>query len=32
LRDDVLIVVRMLHDKRDSGAILAGQTIEEPGT
>ena len=32
LRDDVLIVVRMLHDKRDSGAILVGQTIEEPGT
>jgi hypothetical protein len=25
-------VVRMLHDKRDTGAILAGQTTEEPGT
>jgi toxin ParE1/3/4 len=31
LRSDLLIVVRILHGKRDIGKILQGQTLEDPG-
>lgn len=31
-RRDVLMIIRVLHDKRDIGAILAKQTIENPDT
>ena len=30
VRDELLIVVRVLHDKRDVAAILGGQDVEEP--
>ena len=29
-RPDLLTIVRVLHSKRDGGAILAGQELEEP--
>jgi toxin ParE1/3/4 len=31
MQPDLLIVVRILHDKRDTDALLEGQDIQEPG-
>jgi toxin ParE1/3/4 len=30
VREDTVMVVRILHDKRDIGAILEKQTIDDP--
>jgi toxin ParE1/3/4 len=31
LQSDLLIVVRVLHDKRDIDSLLAAQDVQEPG-
>jgi toxin ParE1/3/4 len=32
VRQDMLMVVRVLHDKRDTGAILEKQALDDPDT